>query len=187
MRGFFFRLLVRLCRRTYVLLNACVPLRELRTLFFDGATVDTYDGNSIAFRTVVQLDGDVFTMIAPSGDTEALWSAHSAKVTKFLEHLSDQINGVVRVLTWPLSIAIFCVLALCWRPDLSFSVWGFDEWLHLFVINVLVPTGFAFLGRIPHLRSAVGKAFLRTIPVWRGLQSRHGHIEAFEQAAGKQR
>lgn len=186
MKFFFLRLLARLYRRTYVLLNACVPLRDLCTLCSDGATVDTYNGNSIAFRTVIQLDGDVFTMICRSGDTEALWSAHIVKVTNLLEHISDQLNGVVRVLTWPLGVAMFVIFALCWRPDSAFSIWGFGEWFHLFLVNVLIPTGFAFLGQIPFLRSAVGKALLKTIPISRGIQGRRGHFEALEEATGDQ-
>ena len=187
MNGFFLGLLTRSYRRIYVSLDACVPLRDLCTLLPDGATVETYDGNSIAFRTVIQLDGNVFTMVARSGDTEALWSEHASKVTKLLAHIADQINCVVRVITWPAGVALFGTFALCWRPDSSYSIWGVDEWLHLLLINILIPMSFSFLGQIPLVKSAVGKALLKTIPIWLGLQDRRNRIAALEAAASERR
>ena len=187
MTDFLRRLLTKSYRRVFVLLNARVPLRELCSLLSDGATVDTYNGNSIAYRTVIQLDGDVFTLIARSGNTEALWATHSAKVTKVLAHISNQLNGVVRVLAWPAGVAMFVILALCWRPETSFSMWGLDEWFHLLVVNVLAPIGVALLGQIPLLRTAVGKALLKAIPIWLGLHGRLGRIEALEAAVSEQR
>ena len=187
MIDFLLHFLTSFYRRAFVLLNACIPLRELCSLLSDGATVDTYNGNSIAFRTVIQLDGDLFTMIARSGDSEVLWNAHTARVTNLLAHISDQLNGVVRVLTWPVGVAMFGIVALSWWPESSFSMWGVKEWSHLLLINVLIPVGLAFLGQIPLLRRAAGKALLRTIPIWLGLQGRRGRIEALEAAAREQR
>ena len=187
MIDFLIRLLIRPYRRVFVLLDACVPLRELCSLLSDGATVDTYNGDSIAFRTVIQLDGDVFTMIARCGDTEALWSSHTAKVTNLLANISEQLNGVVRVLTWPVGVGMFGIFALSWWPDSSLSKWGVDEWSHLLLINVLIPMGFALLGQVPLLRMVVGKALLRTISIWLGLQGRRGRIEALEAAANGKR
>lgn len=187
MTNFFLRLLAKSYRRVFVLLNACVPLRELCSLLSDGATVDTYNGDSIAFRTVIQLDGDIFTIIALRGNTVALWAVHVSKVSKLLAHISNQLNGFVRVLAWPAGVALFVILALCWRPDSSFPMWGVKEWIHLLTINVLMPVGFAFLGQIPLLRSAVGKALVKAIPIWLGLHGRRGRIEALEAAVGEQR
>ena len=82
---------------------------------------------------------------------------------------------------------MFGIFAVCWLPESTFSEWGFSDWIHLVLVNVLIPTGFAFLGQIPFLRSAVGKALLRTIPIGRGLQGRRGHFEALEEAASEQR
>lgn len=187
MTDFFLHLLTKFYRRVFVLLNACVPLRELCSLLSDGATVDTYNGNSIAFRTVIQLDGDVFTMVVRSSNTKALWTIHSSKVNKLLAHIANQLDGAVRVLAWPAGVASFVILALCWRPEPSFSMWGVGEWSHLLMINVLVPMAVSFLGQIPLLRTAVGKALLKALPIWLGLHGRRRRIEALEEAVSEQR
>lgn len=187
MIDWFLKLLTHFYRSIFVRLNACVPLRELCSLLLDGATVDTYKGNQIAFRTVIQLDGDVFTMISRSDNTQALWVTHVAKVTNLLAHISNQLNGAIRMLTWQVGVAMFIILALCWRPDSALLMWRIDEWIHLVIINLLIPMGFGFLGRMPLLRRAIGKVFLRSIPIWLGFHGRRDRIEALQAAASEQR
>lgn len=175
--------LIQLYRRAFVLLNKRLPLRDLCSLVADGATVDTYSENSLVFRTVIQLDGDVFTIVTRSGSTKGLWSEHAEKVRSLLTRISSQLNGVVRLVTWPIGVGMFAVLALWGKPVLSISAWGVDEWVHLFVINILIPMGFTFLGKMPFLRRAIGRLLVRTLPTWLGLHGRRERIEALQSAA----
>ena len=174
------RFRIHLYRRSIVLLSTWAPLNEFCSLLSGGATVDTCNGNSIVFRTVIQIDGDVFTIVADSDGTRSLWDAHAESVAKSLAHISDQLDGIVRRLTLWVGIGVFGVLAWCWRPDPSFPVWGLDDWLHLFMINILMPMVLVVLGRVPVVKRAVGGAFLRTIPAWLGLHERRGRIEVVE-------
>lgn len=183
MIDFFTHFLIRLYQRAFVLLNNRLPLRELCSLVTDGATVDTYSENSLVFRTVIQLDGDVFTIVVRSDSTQALWSVHADNVTSLLTRISSQLNGVVRLLTWPVGVGVFAVLALWGKPISSISVWGFDEWVHLVIINILIPLGVTFLGHMPPLRRAIGRALVRTLPTWLGLHGRRERIEALQSAA----
>jgi len=173
----------RLYRRAFVLISNCLPLRELCSLLSDGAIVDTYKGNSLVIRTVIQVDGDVFTIVARADGTQALWSAHADSVNKLLARISAQLGGVARLVTWPLGVGMFTVLALWGKPGSPFSAWGFDEWCHLFLINVAIPAGFTFLGHIHPLRRVIGRALLRTMPTWLGLHGRRDRIEALQSAA----
>ena len=175
--------LVQLYRCAFVLINNCLPLRELCSLLSDGATVDTYKGNSLVIRTVIQVDGDVFTIVAQADGTQALWSAHADRVNKLLARISAQLSGVARLVTWPLGVGMFTVLALWGKPDSPFAVWGFDEWCHLFLINVVIPAGITFLGHIHPLRRVIGRALLRAMPTWLGLHGRRDRIEALQSAA----
>ena len=174
---------VRIClyRRSIVLLSACAPFRDLCSLMSGGATVDTHNGKSIAFRTVIQVDGDVLTMVAHCDGTEALWETHAEGVAKVLARMSDQLHGVGRWLTGWAGIATFAVLALCWRPDAPFSAWVLEDWLHLFVINFSMPISLAALARVPVVRRAIGTVLLHLVP-WLGLHDRRGRIEAVQSA-----
>lgn len=183
MIDFLTRALIRIYKHSIVLLSQCAPLRDLRSLLSGGATVDTHNGNSIVFRTVIQVDGDVLTIVADSDGTEGLWDTHAENVVKMLARVADQLDGIVRWLTCWVGIGAFGVLALYWGPDASFSVWGFDDWLHLFVINFSTPLGLAALVQVPVVRRAIGGALLRTIP-WIALHDRRDRIEAV-RAAGR--
>ena len=175
---------VRIClyRRSIVLLSACAPFRDLCSLLSGGVTIDTHNGNSIAFRTVIQVDGDVLTIVARCDGAEALWEAHAEGVAKVLARMSDQLHGVVRWLTGLAGVATFAVLALCWWPAAPFSRWVLEDWLHLFVINFSIPISVGALAKMPVVRRAIGTALLHAVP-WLGLHDYRGRIEAV-QAAG---
>ena len=181
MTDFLARALIPVYRHSIILLSTFAPLRDLCSLLSGGATVDTYSDDSIVFRTVIQIDGDVLTIVADSDGAEALWDAHAQDVVKLLDRIADQLNGVMRWLTRWLGIAAFGVLALYWGPDASFSTWGFNDWLHLFVINFSMPLGLAALVQVPVLRRAIGGALLRTLP-WLGLHHRRDRMEAVQAA-----
>ena len=183
MIDFFTCALFRIYRHSIFLVSTCAPLRDLCSLLSGGATIDTHNGDSIVLRTVIQVDGDVLTIVADSDGTEALWDAHAKSVVKLLARISDQLNGIARWLTfWVVGIGTFGVLALCWGPNASYSEWGLDDWLHLFIVNFSMPMGLTALAQAPVIRRAIVGALLRTIP-WLALHDRRDRIEAV-QAAG---
>ena len=121
-------------------------LKELHSFLRDGMTVDTSDGGSLAIRTIIQLDGDVLTFVAPAAANQAVRTRHSAQVEARLKVVSDRLNGTALVPTW-----LFGGLYITGRLWELVSVGDEEAWVRL-LFDAGISVGISVVGMIPAIR-----------------------------------
>lgn len=125
-------------------------LKELNSFLRDGMTVETGDALGLAMRTVVQLDGDVITFVAPGAANEAARTKHWEQVEARLKVVSDRLNGTALVPTWWIGGLYFA------RPLWELALGEETAWVHL-LCDAGVAFGISVLGMIPSVRRQAWK------------------------------
>lgn len=132
-------------------------LKELRCFLRDGMTVETADAGRLAMRTVIQLDGDVMTFVAPAAVDQAVRTRHSVQVEARLKVVSDRLNGTALVPTW-----CFACLYLAGRLWEMGPIGDESAWVRL-LFDVGVSVGISVLGVIPAIRRLAWKLAVWTL------------------------
>ena len=149
----------------------------------DGTTVDSYVDGKLVLRTIIQLDGDIMTFVAPLEPSgQIIHNKHWKRVECRLATISDQLNGMVRLVTWPIGLAFFVIMAVCTLREFSSHTWGTANWIFYVALNVIVPFCLGAIGYVPLVRKTVGKLFLRTIRHWLGQHNLHARVDALLDA-----
>ena len=137
-------------------------LKELRGFLRDGMTVETSDTGRLVMRTMVQLDGDLITFVAPPAADEAVRTRHWALVDAKLKVVTDRLNGTARVPTWWLAGVYFA-----WRLWELAPVGDDTAWIRVFY-DVAVSLAIATAGMVSPIRRLVWR-----LVVW-AMRSRLG-------------
>ena len=87
-----------------------LPLRELSDLLVGGTIVETCIEKQPVLRTIIQLDGVVMTFVVPlDSPDESVYKKHWGKVENRLVTIAEQLNGVVRLVTWRFGLLIILI------------------------------------------------------------------------------
>ena len=149
-----------------------LPLRELFDLWVGGTIVETCIDKKPVLRTIIQLDGDVMTFVASSVlPDESIYKKHWEKVGNRLVTIAEQLNGVVRLVTWRfgLLIILICVGHTLWENSPDTSKMG--DWVLNVALSALPGLLIGAVGHIPLLHKLLGKLILKTIWFWVGLHT----------------
>ena len=177
------RILVSLYWRASRLPARLLPLHELCNLFVDGTTVDSYVDEKLVLRTIIQLDGDIMTFVTPLEPSgQIIHNKHWKRVEYRLATISNQLNGMVRLVTWPIGLIFFVITAAFTLRESSLQTWGKGDWIFYVAVNLIPPLFIGAIGHVSLVRKAIGKLFLRTIRHWLSQHNRHARIDALLNA-----
>ena len=182
------RILVGLYWRVSRLPTRLLPLHELCNLFVDGTTVDSYADEKLVLRTVIQLDGDIMTFVMPlEPSSQIIHNKHWKRVGNRLATISNQLNGMVRLVTWPIGLSFFVITAAFTFREFSPHTWGKGDWIFYVAVNVILPLFIGAIGHVSLVRNMIGKLFIKTVRRWLGQHNRHARIDALLDATRKHR
>ncbi len=149
-----------------------LPLRELSDLWVGGTIVETCIEKEPVVRTIIQLDGDVMTFVVPlESPDESVYKKHWEKVESRLVRIAEQLNGVVHLVTWCISLPFFLILVgptLYEHPTDTSQIGG---WILNFTCSALPGLLIGMAGHISLMRKLLGKLILKTIWFWVGLHT----------------
>ena len=132
--------------------------------------MDTFVGEKLAVRTLVQLDGDVFTFVTPfSGNTAALHAVHEQhwkRVERTLKKIYGQIKHVVQYATWTAAFLSFVIISVPTLQGISFDDWDTNIWITYGLVNVILPVAIGTVGHIGFLRRLVTPVILKLLRFW---------------------
>lgn len=135
-----------------------------------GLRVDSIVDGKVVMRTLVQLDGDVFTFVTPGNAIAApareTSEQHWKEVQCKLKRVSAQLNRVVRSLTWGTAVVVFVIIALSTLRDVSPHSWDAKLWtLHL-LANVVVPVAIGSIAHVGFIRRLLAPVLTKVIRFW---------------------
>ena len=144
-----------------------LPLRELSDLLVGGTIVETCIEKHPVLRTIIQLDGDVMTFVVPlDSPDESVYKKHWEKVENRLVTIAEQLNGVVRLVTWRIGLVTILIFVghTLWENSPDTSKMG--DWVFNVALSALPGLLIGALGHISLGHRLLGKIFLKTISFW---------------------
>ena len=152
------------------LIDNLLPFQELCLIATVGLRVDSIVDGKVVMRTIVQLDGDVFTFVTPCNAIAApareTSEQHWKEVQCKLKRVSAQLNRVIRSLTWGTAVVVFVIIAFSTLRDVSPYSWDAKMWaLHL-LANVVVPVAIGSIAHIGFIRRLIAPVFTKVIRFW---------------------
>ena len=149
-----------------------LPLRELSDLLVGGTIVETCIEKQPVLRTIIQLDGDVMTFVVPlDSPDESVYKKHWGKVENRLVTIAEQLNGVVRLVTWRFGLLIILISVGHTLCESSQDTSAMGDWVLNVAPSVLPGLLIGAVGHIPLLHKLLGKLILKTIWFWVGLHT----------------
>ena len=144
--------------------------------------MDSFVDGKVAVRTLVQLDGDVFTFVTPTsnmtGFVHAIHEQHWKDVELTLKIISNQLKYVVHSVTWSVAFLSFSIISISTLRDVSLHSWDINTWIFSVLANVILPIAIGTLGYISFLRRMLAPLFLRVLRFWIRQHAKRARIEA---------
>ena len=144
--------------------------------------MDSFVGNKLAARTLVQLDGDVLTFVTPFTYTmepcHAIHAQHWKEVDRALGKISSQLKFIVHTVTWSGAFLTFAIMSVSTLRDLSFHDWDTNTWAINVLANVVLPVAIGTTGHLGYLRKLLAPLFLKVLRFWVRQHAGHDRIEA---------
>lgn len=154
----------RLFRRLSHSLVKRLPLRELSDLLRGGTIVETCIGKDPLLRTIIQLDGDVMTFLAPLAlPDESTNKKHWEKVEKRLVTIAGQLDSLVRWVTWGIGSLIVLSAVGDTLREYSPNTNEMWDWGVSLAVSALPGLLLGGVGHIPLVRELLGKLFLKIV------------------------
>ena len=148
--------------------------------------MDSFVDEKLAARTLVQLDGDVFTFVTPfsanTGASHAAHEQHWKEVERTLKKISAQLKLIVHSVTWTAAFLSFVIISVSTLRDLSFDGWDTNTWIVYLPVNVILPIAIGTAGHIGFFRRLLMPLFLKVLRFWIRQHAGHARIEALLSA-----